>query len=537
MSSLASLSLWVIALPFVGAAAVALLGNHREKAVSDVALGTAILDSALAVLLVTRTGSHSQVVSRWKWPFDFALVSDGLSVFAVLVTAAIGALILVYSRSYMEHEHGKALYYALMLSVIGAMNGLSLSGSLLYLYVFWAVCAIASFSLIAFHRDDPVAKAAAKRAYLFTGLCDLCLIAGVISLYMASTPATFDLATIAEGIRSGAISASRLTFPAFAMLIGAMGRSAQAPLHLWLPGAMEAPSSASALIDAAATLNGGVILMARLYPAFSAVPGWAPAVLWIGTVTVLWGAVAAMRAQDLKRMLGYSTMSQLGYMFMAIGTGSVLASQFHMVSHAVFKSLLFLAAGAVVHEAGTRDMRLLSGAGKKMPFTGRMFMLGVMGLSGIPLTSGFFSKDMVFAGALHAHVYPALAGAVLGAALTFTYSWRAYLRVFGGEPSVELASAHEAPRSMAWPMGVLGLGTLCSWLLIGLQSEKIHETVAGMEVHVLTPAYLVEETFASPAALLSALALALGLAAVVFMRRVSRAGQVTDAATKTVHKH
>lgn len=537
MSSLASLSLWVIALPFVGAVIVALLGNQREEAVSDVALGTAVLGSALAVLLVTRTGSHSQVISRWTWPHDFALVSDGLSVFAVLVTSILGALILVYSRSYMEHEHGKARYYALMLSVIGAMNGLALSENLLYLYIFWEACGIASFSLIAFHQDDPMAKAAAKKAYLFTRVSDLCLLAGVISLYMASTPRTFDLATIVEGARSGVIPASRLMFPAFAMLVGAMGRSAQAPLHLWLPGAMEAPSSASALIDAAATLNGGVVLMVALYPAFSVVPGWASAVMWIGTVTVLWGAVAAMRARDLKRMLGYSTMSQLGYMFMAVGTGSVLASQFHMVSHAVFKSLLFLAAGAVIHEAGTRDMELLSGAGKKMPLTGRMFMLGVMGLSGIPLTSGFFSKDMVFSGALHAHAYPALAGAVLGAALTFTYSWRAYLRVFGGEPSQALASAHEAPRSMAWPMGVLGIGTLCSWLLIGPQSEKIHETVATIEVHALTPAYLVEETFASPAALLSGLALALGFAAVVFMRRASQHAHVPHAATKTVHKH
>lgn len=537
MSSLASLSLWAIALPFVGAAIVALLGNNREEAVSDVALGAAILESVLAVLLVMRTGSHEQVVSRWTWPYDFALVSDGLSVFAVLVTSVLGALILVYSRSYMEHEHGKARYYALMLSVIGAMNGLALSESLLYLYIFWEACGIASFSLIAFHQDDPVAKAAAKRAYVFTRISDLCLLAGVIALYLSSSPSTFDLATIVEGARSGAIPASRLAFPAFAMLVGAMGRSAQAPLHLWLPGAMEAPSSASALIDAAATMNGGVVLLVHLYPAFSMVPGWTSSVMWIGTVTVLWGAVAAMRARDLKRMLGYSTMSQLGYMFMAIGIGSVLASQFHMVSHAVFKSLLFLAAGAVVHEAGTRDMGLISGAGKKMPLTGRMFMLGVMGLSGIPLTSGFFSKDMVFSGALHVQAYPTLVGAVLGAALTFTYSWRAYLSVFGGQPSGALATAHEAPRSMIWPMEILGIGTLFSWLLIGPQSEKIHETVSGIEVHTLTPAYLVEETFASPAALLSILALVAGLLAVVYMRRVGEHARVPHAATKTVHKH
>lgn len=536
MPVLTSLSLLVVAVPFLGAVAVFLLGESREGAVAEVALGTAIVDSILAILLVVQTGVSAPIVSRWSWPHDFALVSNGLSVFAVLVAAVLGALIVVYSRAYMEHEHGKARYYALMLVVIGAMNGLSLSGNLLYLYVFWAICGVASFSLIAFHKEDPVAKAAARKAYLVTLVSDLCLLAGIVSLYFAVEPHTFDILAIVEAARSGAIPASRLVLPAFAVLIGAMGRSAQAPLHVWLPGAMEAPSSASALIDAAATLNGGVILLVHLYGAFHVLPVWTRAVTSVGSVTLLWGAAAAMRARDLKKMLGYSTMSQLGYMFLAIGTGSVLASQFHMISHAVFKSLLFLGAGALVHEAGTRDMSLLSGAGKKMPLTHRMFMLGVMGLSGIPLTSGFFSKDMVFSGALHTHAYLALAAAVLGAALTFTYSWRAYLRVFTGEPSDALSDAHEVPKSMAWPMGVLGIGTLCSWLLVGEQSEKIHETVLGIEVHTLTPAYLVEETFGSPAALLSALALALGIAAVAYARRVDTHAHVPHAATRTGRK-
>jgi len=214
----------------------------------------------------------------------------------------------------------------------------------------------------------------------------------------------------------------------------------------------------------------------------------------------------------------------------------VLAAQFHMISHAVFKSLLFLAAGAVVHEAGTRDMRLLSGAAKRMPLTARTCLLGVMGPSGIPLTSGFFSKDMVFSGALHTHAYVVLAAAVLGAALTFTYSWRAYLRVFTGELSESLAGAHEVKRSMVWPMGILGIGALGSWLLVGVESEKIHETVTGIDVHVLTPAYLVEETFASPAALLSAIALGIGLAALVFIRRGAKSDGSEHAVAKGARK-
>lgn len=521
MGSLASLTLWVVAVPFVGALVVAALGESREKMVANVALATGIVDTALAVLLVAGTGGGGSAISRWSWPHDFALVSDGLSVFVVLVATVLGALILVYSRSYMEHEHGKPRYYALMLVVIGAMNGLALSENLLYLYLFWEACGIASFSLIAFHQEDATARMAARRAYLVTRISDLCLLAGIVMLYFSTNPRTFDLAAVIEGARSGAIPAHRLAFAAFAALAGAMGRSAQVPMHVWLPGAMEAPSSASALIDAAATLNGGVFLLVHLYGAFHAVPGWAGSVTWVGAITLLWGALAAMGAKDLKKMLAYSTMSQLGYMFLAIGTGSVLASQFHLVSHAVFKTLLFLAAGAVVHEAGTREMDLMSGAGKRMPLTGRMFMLGVMGLSGIPLTSGFFSKDMVFSGAMHVGAYAALAVAVAGAALTFTYSWRAYLRVFGGATSPALSNAHEVHRSMAWPMGVLGIGTLCSWLLVGPQSAKISETVIGVEVEALSPAYLVEETFASPAMLLSALALALGFGMVAMDRRAA----------------
>ncbi len=536
MSPTSSLSLWVILVPFVGAAVVALLGDSREEMVSEVALATAVLTSILAILLVAGTGSTVPIVSRWAWPHDFALISDGLSVFGVLAASVLGALIVVYSRSYMLHEHDKARYYALMLVVVGSTNGLALSQNLLYLLIFWAACGLASFSLIAFHHNDPAAKAGAMKARLVSGLTDLCLLCGVISLYFAAQPHTFDIGEIISAVETGAIPVQRLVFPAFAVLIGAMGRSAQVPFHVWLPGAMEAPSSASALIDAGATLNGGVILLIHLYGVLHAVPYWGTVVTYVGAVTLLWGAIMAMRASDLKRMLGYSTMSQLGYMFLAIGTGSVLAAQFHMISHAVFKSLLFLSAGAIVHEAGTREIRLLSGASKRMPLTARTCLLGVMGLSGIPLTSGFFSKDMVFSGALHTHAYAALAAAVLGAALTFTYSWRSYLSVFTGELSESLVGAHEVRKSMAWPMVVLGIGSLCSWLLVGVESEKIHETVRGIEVHVLTPAYLVEETFASPAALLSALALGIGVAAVVFSRRAAQSDRTEHAVAKVARK-
>ncbi len=514
-------SFWVVVVPLLGAALVAVLGIRREKLVPAVAVSIGAVNAVVALLMVPRIAGGKAFTYPWLPGIsDFSVVADGIGAFIALAAAVLGALILTYSLRYMEHEEGKTRYYALVLLFIGAMSGLVLSGSLLTMYFFWEICGICSFSLIGFHYDDPKALKGALKAFITTRIGDVGLMSGVLVLYFGSAPHTFDMATIIERAASGAIPAQVLAFSAFAMLLGAMGKSAQVPLHVWLPDAMEAPTSVSALIHAATMVNAGVYLVARMYPAFEAVPGWRATVTWVGAATLIIAALMAVAAKDLKRMLAYSTVSQLGYMFFAVGTGAVLASQFHLVSHAIFKALLFLTAGALIHEAGTRDMDRLSGAGKKMPVTGRLFLLGVMGLSGIPLMSGFFSKDMIFSGALSKGAYLPLAVAVAGAVLTFTYSWRAYIRVFCGEPSKALHHAHEVHTSMAWPMGLLGIGSVTSWLLIGVQSAKVHETVHGLEVESLSPLYLVEETFKSPAFLLSAVALAVGFVLVARRDRV-----------------
>ena len=514
-------SLYVVVLPLLGAALVAALGIRFERIVPHVAVAIGWMNAAVALLMVP--GITGQKTFAYGWLpgiSEFSVVPDPLGGFIALAAAVLGALILTYSLRYMEHEEGKPRYYALVLMFIGAMSGLVLSGSLLSMYFFWEVCGICSFSLIGFHYDDPKALKGAIKAFITTRAGDVGLISGILTLYFSSSPHTFDLGAIVERAASGEIPAASLAFAAFAMLLGAMGKSAQVPLHIWLPDAMEAPTSVSALIHAATMVNAGVYLAARMYPAFKEVPGWTSAVTWVGAVTLLLAALMAVAAKDLKRMLAYSTVSQLGYMFFAVGNGAILASQFHLISHAVFKALLFLAAGALIHEAGTRDMNLLSGAGKKMPVTGTMFLLGVMGLTGIPLTSGFFSKDMIFSEVLKEGAYAPLAVAVVGAALTFTYSWRAYLKVFCGEPSSALHHAHEVHASMLWPMEVLGLGSLTSWFLIGLQSGKMHQYLESAGAHAISPLELVEETFTSPAFLLSAAAIALGLVLIARRDRV-----------------
>jgi NADH-quinone oxidoreductase subunit L len=271
---------------------------------------------------------------------------------------------------------------------------------------------------------------------------------------------------------------------------------------------MEAPTSASALVDAATTLNAGVYLVSRTYRLFHTVSLWTHAVTWVGAITLLYAAVMALWANDLKIVLAYSTMSQLGYMFTAVGMGDILAGQFHMVSHAVFKALLFLSAGVVIHMTHRKQLDQLSGVGTRMPLTARCFMLGAMGLFGIPMLNGFFSKDMIFAAALASRQYLVLCFAWVGAVLTFTYTWRTYRRVFGGEPSPAVAGALDAPLAMSWPLCILGVSSPFSWLLIGVQSRFVH--AASENAEIISPLYLMEETFVGPAFLLSALVLAIG---------------------------
>lgn len=498
---------WVILLPLIGAVVVAITGIFREEVTGHLAAGFGIINAGLALSMIPfmKTGA----TARFPWLpgiSDFTVVADGLGSFIAITAAVLGSLILIYSLGYMEHEHGKTRYYALVLLFIGAMSGLVLSGSLLTLYFFWETVGICSFSLIGFHYEDPKALKGAIKAFITTRLGDVGLITGILVIYFATTPHTFEISAIMEN--SSTISPAALSLAAFAMLLGAMGKSAQVPLHIWLPGAMEAPTSVSALIHAATMVNAGVYLVARMYPLFQNVPGWTAAVTWVGVVTLLLAALMAVTAKDIKRMLAFSTVSQLGYMFFAVGTGGILASQFHLVSHAIFKALLFLAAGALIHEAGTRDMDVLSGVSSKMPLTSAMYLIGVMGLSGIPLFSGFFSKDMVFSSALERGAYVPLVLAVLGAMLTFTYSWRSYFKVFRGKPSEVLSHAHEVGLAMRIPMILLGIGAVTSWLTVGIQSEALE--VLGEGIHAVSPLYLLEETFSSPAFLLSITALGFG---------------------------
>lgn len=494
--------LLVALLPFAGALLVSLSKAFGSKSGPYIAVASGIATAAVAIASTPRVHGGQAA---------FGLIVDGLGFFVALASSVLGALILIYSLGYMAHAENLPRYYTLVLLTIGCVNSLVLSGNALVMACFWTACSFLTSEIVGFEKKGEETRFCAKKALAFGLAGDMLLFAGIALLYYGSGAGGFGLAEIIGAVGKQVPVASPLTRAgALAVLLASMVRSAQVPLHVWLPNAMEAPSSGSALLDAATVMNAGVYVVMRFYPALRSVLGWTAAVMWVGAFTIVISALMALYADDIKKMLAFSTMSQLGYMFFAVGTGSVLGAQFHLMSHAMFKTLLFLAAGSLIHETGTRDMNKLSGAGSKMPVTSTAFLIGVMGLSGVPFMSGFFSKDMILAGALAGHQYAALALAGLGAVITVVYSWSAYLKVFRGEPSPVVRKVHEAPLSMEIPLIVLSILTPFSWLSIGIETRGLQSSMPGLDIHEISPLYLVEETFGSAAFLISLVALIVG---------------------------
>lgn len=469
--------LMIFAVPCIGAVSVVLARDadwqHRLAVIAGLltavaALGLLALASPQAVVTVNIAGG----------PVTFA--ADGLGAFLAAVAAVIGALTLIFSVDYMRGEPQLGRYYALVLVFIAAMCGLALTGSLLLLFIFWEITALCSYALIAFHNDDPKAVRAGIQALVVTQLGGIGLLAGV--LILRATLGTDSIEAALAG--ASGMPADLLALAAFGFLIAAAAKSAQVPFHIWLPGAMEAPTPVSALIHAATMVNAGVYLLVRFYPAFAGVPDWTGAVMLIGLLSALLAAVMALTATDLKRVLAYSTISQLGFMVYAVGTGGVFASQYHLLSHAVFKALLFLGAGAVIHAIGTRDLLLMGGLGKRMPVIRATFGFGILALAGIPIMNGFWSKELILEGSLHGA--PVWMSAVMFAVagLTALYSVRLMMLVFYGKPRAEL-HAHDAGSAMRVALVVLTVGALTTWLLALPFAQLMHDTLPlhGVEVH------------------------------------------------------
>ncbi len=485
----------VIVLPWLGAVVVWLARNKHPKLQHTLAVLFSVLTAIVSLALFRFASAESVIQIPLGQAFsDLTFVPDGLAVSLTAIAAVIGSLAVIFSVDYMHGEEQLGRYYFLVLFFIGAMTGLVLSGNLLFTFFFWEITALCSYGLISFYNDDPKAVAGGIKALIITQVGGVGLLAGTLIAF--ANLGSFQISDLLQ--KASILPAASLSLIAFSFLVAAAAKSAQFPFHTWLPDAMEAPTPVSALIHAATMVNAGIYLLARFYPAFESVPGWAMSVLLIGLISAVISAVSALIATDLKRTLAYSTVSQLGYMVYAIGAGSVFASQFHLLSHAVFKALLFLAAGSVIHSVGTRDMRRMGGLGRQMPFVRNVFIVGALALAGVPILNGFWSKELILEiGLEHSPIW-AYGLMLLGAGLTAFYTFRMVWLVFFGKARDRL-DVHRAGSAMRVSLFVLAAGTFVTWLLFGGLNELLASTLPFHELEHETLLEVVTAILSAPA--------------------------------------
>ncbi|MCU0850283.1 MAG: NADH-quinone oxidoreductase subunit L [Candidatus Thermoplasmatota archaeon] len=507
--------------PFVGTALVPVLARVGQsiRTAFAVIIGFCTAGSVLLLLpdiWIGRTEGLSYTVS-WAPSIGlvFSVYIDPLSVMMAAVAGGIGSLVLLYSVKYMAGQEGLTRYYALVLLFIGSMIGLVFVDNLLVLYFFWEAVGLCSYALIGFYTKDPKAAKAGIKALVITRVGDIAFLIGIFVLASGAMTAlgvdfwqALSIHSLIQNVAS--IPLQTLSIAGFCFLLGAMGKSAQVPLHVWLPDAMEAPTTISALIHAATMVNAGVYLLARSLPLFMDVPYWMTALLVVGGITAFLAATMALVEHDLKRVLAYSTVSQLGYMVFALGLVSgFTAATFHLMSHAIFKALLFLGAGAVIHSVGTRNMYQMGGLKKDMKITYLAMLIGGLSLAGLIPLSGFWSKDMILATAWETGNYLPLLLMVLTAILTAAYTLRMINLVFWGESRRD-KTAHEAAWQMSVPLILLAFGTLVAWLGVGFLSRAYHSF--DLSEHALTLSAFLLETFETPVVWISIAAFLIGLA-------------------------
>jgi NADH-quinone oxidoreductase subunit L len=506
--------------PFIGTALVPLIA-HLGKSIRTafaVIIGFFTAGTVLLLLPDVWIGRTEGLTYTFNWAPSIGLVFsvyiDPLAVMMAAIAGGIGSLVLLYSVKYMAGQEGLTRYYALVLLFIGSMIGLVFVDNLLVLYFFWEAVGLCSYALIGFYTKDPKAAKAGIKALVTTRVGDIGLLIGIFVLSSGAMTAlgidfwqSLSIHYLIQNV--SLIPTETLTIAGFCFLLGAMGKSAQVPLHVWLPDAMEAPTTISALIHAATMVNAGVYLLARSLPIFSTVPGWMTALMIVGGITAFLAATMALVEHDLKRVLAYSTVSQLGYMIFGLGLLSgFTAATFHLMSHAIFKALLFLGAGTVIHSIGIRNMYQMGGLKKEMKLTYIVMLIGGLSLAGLIPLSGFWSKDMILATAWGTGNYLPLLFMVITAVLTAAYTIRMINLVFWGE-SRRNTTAHEAPWQMAVPLVLLAIGTVLSWMSIGFLSRAYRSF--DLSENGLTVSSFITETFQTPVVWISLIAFLMGI--------------------------
>ncbi|MEM2944581.1 MAG: NADH-quinone oxidoreductase subunit L [Methanomassiliicoccales archaeon] len=469
--------------------------------------------------------SRSWLVFNEAYAFEIGIYIDQLTALMLIVVSLVSTLVIIYSIAYMGEEGGrKRRYYTEISLFVGVMLGLVLANNYLELFIFWELVGLCSYLLIGFWYHKPSAASAAKKAFIVTRVGDIMFMAGLIILF--TTFKTLNFRELFELDVSGS-DLGLLSIGTFMIFGGAIGKSAQFPLHDWLPDAMEGPTTVSALIHAATMVKAGVYLVARSFPLFVQTPDILLFVAVIGGITAFMAATMALNNPNIKRVLAYSTISQLGYMMLALGAGGYLfyhlhnpegytASMFHLMNHAFFKALLFLCAGSVIHAVHTEDMKLMGGLGKKMKITSLAMLIGALSISGIPPFSGFWSKDEVLAtvfeaGELHWIFVILYILGIATAFMTAFYMFRLWFMTFSGSEGEASHHAHESPRIMTFPLIILSILAAGSFLVLfiggGFGSQVFFE-----EPHVLSGLEIISLTFGNPLTYLSIVVAVCGFA-------------------------
>lgn len=490
-----SYTLLIVVLPAIMFLILGLLGGKMKPIVAGI-LGTLSLTVMTVLAYIAgyeyffeigkdATGTYQSIIPlHFEWlkftehlHIDLGIMLDPISVMMLVVITTVSLMVHIYSLGYMKGERGFQRYYAFLSLFSFSMLGLVVATNIFQMYIFWELVGVSSFSLISFYYTKPSAVAASKKAFIVTRFADLFFLIGILVLSYYSE--TFDfsiLTTTSAPFISGALGASFLGVSALSwammlIFIGGAGKSAMMPFHIWLPDAMEGPTPASALIHAATMVVAGVFLVARLFPIYVLeTPEVLTIIGYIGAITSVYAAIVACAQTDIKRVLAFSTISQIAYMITSLGVSGYgghdglgyMASMFHLFTHAFFKALLFLGAGAIIHAVHSNEMDDMGGLWKKLPITHITFLIACLAIAGIPPFSGFFSKDEILAAAFHHDKF--LFGCLfVGAGLTAFYMFRLYFRIFWYDTKRTFHhEPHEAGATMTIPLIILAVFSIFS---------------------------------------------------------------------------
>lgn len=510
---------YILLIPFVPLAVFLVLGIFNQKIKPAVSGYVGVAGLAISTLLSYYTafqyffvhgkadGVYQTFVDKFIWMhfteslhIDMGYLIDPISVMMLVVVSTVSLMVNIYSRGYMKGDDGYTRFFAYLSLFTFSMFGLVLATNLFQIYIFWELVGVSSFLLIGYYYTKTSAIAAAKKAFIVTRFADFGFLIGIFIMGYYTGTFDFQELTNPEGVvilnwaSTSFMGLSVITWALILIFMGGAGKSAMFPLHIWLPDAMEGPTPVSALIHAATMVVAGVYLVARLFPMFYLVEGGfaLQIVAYVGAFSSLFAAIIAITQTDIKRVLAFSTMSQLGYMMMALGVSGFeghegvgyMASMFHLFTHAMFKALLFLGAGSVIHAVHSNYLKDMGGLRKYMPVTNITFLIAALAIAGVPPLAGFWSKDEILVAAYENSQFIYYIG-VFVAGLTAFYMFRIYFGIFWGKDTKYEHTPHESPLSMTLPLLILAFLTLIAGFVPF--SELVTADKTGFEAHLNLP--------------------------------------------------